>query len=60
MIDEYFPDPVALKRFREGPLGAYLHSFAELVSSLGYVKQTVRFQFQHLDRLARWLKSNGA
>ena len=59
MLDTFLTDAKALQRFRSGPLGAYLDSYAAEVDALGYARFTVRQRLWVLADLGRWLARTG-
>jgi site-specific recombinase XerD len=55
MLEHLFVDPAAIGRFRSGPLGPLLDSFAASQMDLGYTTSTARVQIRLLSQLSRWL-----
>jgi site-specific recombinase XerD len=51
-------DPTTLERYRCGPLGAHLDSFADLLSAQGYSREAGMQKLRLFAFLSRWLEQN--
>lgn len=58
MINQFPSDPATLQRYRCGPLGPHLHSFANWLSEQGYPRQTGMQKVRLFAFLSRWLDRN--
>lgn len=56
MIDHFYLKPVDLERFRCGPLGPHLESFASRLSEQGYSTQVGMQKIRLVAFLSRWLE----
>jgi site-specific recombinase XerD len=56
MIDHFYLKPADLERFRFGPLGPHLESFASLLSEQGYTPQVGMQKIRLVAFLSRWLE----
>ena len=56
MIDRFQLSAAELDRFRRGPLGPYLHRFANLLSEQGYSRQVGMQKMRLVALLSRWLE----
>jgi site-specific recombinase XerD len=59
MTKHFFTDPATVRRLHEGPLGAYIESYAALLASQGYARQSARGQLRVVADLSRWLQQQG-
>jgi hypothetical protein len=56
-VERFFTHPKTLSSKREGPLGLYIHEFAEQVSQQSYSRDYGRRRLQLVAELSRyWLK----
>lgn len=55
-LEQIFFDPNALKRFREGPLGAKLDGFSEWLSKRGFARCTIRRHISNVSHFSRYLE----
>jgi site-specific recombinase XerD len=58
MKDRFQSDPATLDRYRCGPLGLHLDSFADWLSEQGYPRQTGMQKLRLFAFLSRWLEQN--
>ena len=55
-MEQFFKDPQALLRMREGPLGNYIGSFAKRLTDQGYTQYSIRYQLRLVADFSRWLE----
>ncbi len=58
-MDQYFNHPQTLLRMREGPLGSYLHLFAQQLTDQGYARYSVRLKLRLVAHFSHWLTHQG-
>ena len=58
-MEQFFKCPRTLTGLREGPLGAYLDSFAKRLHDQGYARLWARVQIRLIGGFSQWLKLNG-
>lgn len=54
-MEQLYKDPCALRRMREGLLGASVDAFAQQLIDQGYARASVRYALQLVADLGRWL-----
>lgn len=54
-MEQLYKDPCALRRMREGLLGASVDAFAQRLIDQGYARASVRYALQLVADLGRWL-----
>jgi site-specific recombinase XerD len=55
-MEQFFKNPETLLRLHEGPLGAYIESFAKLLTDQGYAQCSVRSYLRLVADFSRWLE----
>ena len=54
-MEQFYKDPRAPLRMREGPLGAYVDDLARQLREEGYARASVRYALQLVADLGRWM-----
>lgn len=54
-MEQFYKDPCAPFRMREGPLGAYVDDLARQLSDEGYARASVRYALQLVADVGRWM-----
>ena len=55
----FFKDIKVIERLKEGPLGPYILSYAEQLSTEGYARQSACVQLRFISGFSRWLGQKG-
>lgn len=55
-MGQFFKNPETLLRLHEGPLGAYIESFAKLLTDQGYAQCSARSYLRLVADFSRWLE----